>query len=105
MMKSKYVLTKAQKEEIEKARKQNKNKNVEKRLKALNLRAEGKTNKQVAEITNYHPAYVSQLVSTYCTKGLPAITENHYGGNRRNMSREEEAAFLEHIKRKRSKGK
>jgi len=100
----KYRFTIEQKEELEKARKENKNKNIENRLKAIILRAEGKTNKEVAEITEYHWSYVSQLVSIYCNQGLKAIVENQYQGNRRNMSIEEEKAFLETYKKQAEKG-
>ena len=37
---------------------------------------------------------VSQLVAKYRDHGLEAISGNHYGGNHRNMSFEEEAAIF-----------
>ena len=94
-MVKKYNITAEQKAELEEARKGNRDKNVERRLKALILRANGSTNEQVGEICDYHPSYVSELVSKYCGNGLAAIVENHYPGNRRNMSFAEEEAFLE----------
>lgn len=97
-MKEKYVISKEQKEELEAARKANKNKNVDKRLKALILRAEGKQNAEIAMLTEYHPSYVSQLVSVYCNEGLEAIVENHYTGNHRNLSYEEEEKVLQPFK-------
>ena len=93
-MRTKYHITAEQKAELEIARKGNKDKNVENRLKALVLRAEGKKNKEIGETCDFHPAYVSQLVSLYCNQGLAAIVENHYTGNRRNMSIAEEESFL-----------
>ena len=103
-MKQKYKITAEQKQELESARKENKNKNTEKRLRALILRAEGKSNSIAAAATEFHPAYVSKLVSIYCRKGLGAIIGNHYHGNRRNMSIEEEAAFLETYKKQAEQG-
>lgn len=85
--------------ELEAARKANKDKNVEKRLKALVLRAQGKTNKQVAEVCGYHPAYITRLVAIYRDGGLPAIVENHFLGNHRNLSYAEEEALLEPFKK------
>lgn len=82
-------------EMIQGARRENRDKNVERRLRALELKAEGHTGKEIAEITGYNPGYVSKLAAKYHAGGLPAITENHCGGNHRNMSYEEEAAFLE----------
>lgn len=80
---------------IQAARRENRDKNVERRLRALELRAEGHTGKEIAEITGYNPWYVSKLAAKYHSSGLAAITGNHYGGNRRNMTFEEESAFLE----------
>jgi transposase len=98
-MPKRYHISEEQVKELEATRKNNKDKNIENRLKALVLRAEGKTLTQIAEATEYHPAYVSQLVSQYCNQGLSAIVENHYTGNRRNMSYDEEEAFLADYKK------
>lgn len=80
---------------IQAARRENRDKNVERRLRALELRAEGYTGKEAAEITGYNPCYVSKLAAKYHKSGLAAIVGSHYGGNHRNMSFEEESAFLE----------
>ena len=103
-MAKKYYITEEQKEEIEKARKLNKDKNAERRLRALLMRAEGKSNEQIANVTEYHPAYVSKLVSVFCNQGLNAILDNHYVGNRRNMSLEDETAFIETYKKRVEQG-
>lgn len=93
-MAAKYEITAEQKAEIEEARTKNKDKRIENKLKALSMRADGASAKKISEATDYHPAYVSTLVSKYIHGGLEAITGNHYGGNRRNMSFEEEQEFL-----------
>ena len=77
------------------ARKRNKDKRAESRLYALELRAEGKSAEEVSAATGFHKAYISQLTAKYRSGGIEAISGNHYGGNRRNMSAEEEAALLE----------
>lgn len=46
-------------------------------------------------MTDYNPGYISKLAAKYCKGGIEAITGNHYGGNRRNMTYEEEAELLE----------
>ena len=79
---------------IQAARRENRDKNVERRLRALELRAEGHTGKEIAEITGYNLWYVSKLAAKY-HKGGEAISGKHCGGNHRNMSFEEESAFLE----------
>jgi transposase len=103
-MSQRNKITMEQKEELERAREHNKDKNVERRLKALYMRATGVSCKEVAKATEYHPAYVSKLVSIYSKQGLSAIIENHYPGNRRNMSVAEEASFLETYKRQAEQG-
>ena len=56
--------------EREKARKENKDKRAEARLKALELRAKGAEASEVAEATGFHAAYVSQLVAKYTNISL-----------------------------------
>lgn len=93
-MATKYQITSAQKEEIELARKANRDKRTEAKLKVLFMRAEGEDSKKISEVTGFHSAYVSTIVSKYIHGGIEAITCKHYGGNRRNMTYEEEATFL-----------
>ena len=80
--------------EIETARKRNRNKNIERRLYVLVMRAEGKSLEEISEKTGYHISTASKLIARYMRDGISAIAENHYKGNRRNMSFEEEAAIL-----------
>ena len=103
-MASRYKFSEKEIKAIKQARKENKNKRVEARLKALELRAEGQKAIEVAKATGFHAAYVTQLVAKYREGGLAAITSNHYGGNHRNMSVEEEAAILEPFKTQAEKG-
>ena len=103
-MSSRYKFTEADIKCIRNTRKKNKNKRAEARLKALEMRAEGEGSKAIAEKTGFHPAYVSQLTRKYRDGGIEAIAGNHYGGNRRNMSMEEEAALLEPFRDKAEKG-
>ena len=101
----KYTFSDEEKQEIKKAREKNRDKNVEKRLEALALRAEGKRNKEISEKTGFHTQYVTVLVSRYKSNGLSSITENHYHGNRRNLSYEEEEALLEPFRQAAKAGK
>ncbi len=103
-MKMKYSYSEKDREIIKIARKTNKDKQVERRLKALELQASGKKAKEISAITGFHPAYISQLMAKYRDGGIEAITGNHYGGNRRNMSVEEEAELLEPFRQRASQG-
>lgn len=89
-----YEISQSQLQEIEAARKKNRNKNVERRLYVLVMRAEGKSLEEISEKTGYHISTASKLVARYMRDGISAIAENHYKGNRRNMSFEKEAAIL-----------
>ncbi len=103
-MGSSYQFKQEEIEAIEQARRGNKDKRAEQRLKALELRAKGSSAKEVAQVTGFCAAYVSQLVKKYRDNGLEAISGNHYGGNHRNMSVEEEAKILESFKARAEKG-
>lgn len=89
-----YEISESQLLEIETARKKNRNKNVERRLYVLVMRAEGKSLEEISEKTGYHISTASKLIARYMRDGISAIAENHYKGNRRNMSFEEEAVIL-----------
>ena len=93
-MASRYKFSEEEIKEIEQARRDNKNKRAEARLKALELRAKGEDAKQVSRATGFHASSVSRLVAKYRDHGLEAISSSHYGGNHRNMSIAEEAAIL-----------
>ena len=88
-MASKYRFSSEEIDAIKEARRVNKDKRADARLKALELRAEGMKAKEVSQATGFHAAYVTTLVAIYREKGLEYISGNHYGGNRRNMSFEE----------------
>lgn len=103
-MASKYRFSNEEIDAIKEARRVNKDKRADARLKALELRAEGMKAKEVSQATGFHAAYVTTLVAIYREKGLEYISGNHYGGNRRNMSFEEEAAILAPFKERAEKG-
>ena len=55
--------------------------------------------------TGFHSAYITQLTAKYRAGGIEAISGNHYGGgDRRNMSVEEETLLLEPFREKAEKG-
>lgn len=103
-MESRYKFSEEEIAAIEKARRENTNKRAEARLKALELRAKGNSASEVAKATGFHAAYITQLVAKYRDHGLEAISGNHYGGNRRNMSVEQESEILAPFKARAEKG-
>ena len=54
-----YRYSEVERKEITAARKKNKDKRAEKRLHALELRAAGKSAKEVSEATGFHQAYIT----------------------------------------------
>ena len=80
-----YQFSEEEIKEVAQKRRENKDKQAEARLKALELRAKGAKAHEVAA-TGFHAAYVTQLVAKYRNNGLKAIAGNHYGGNHRNVS-------------------
>ena len=100
----KYKFNQEDFELIKAARKQNRDKQIDKRLSVLALRCEGMTQEGIAKQTGFHRSHVSNLIRKYFEEGLDAIVEKHYGGNRRNMSFKEEAAFLEEYSQKAEDG-
>ena len=99
-----YRYTEGDKAIIAAARKANKDKRAEKRLHALELRANGKSAEEIASATGFHAAYISQLTAKYLAGGIEAISGNHYGGNRRNMEPEEEVSLLKPFQEKAKQG-
>lgn len=88
-------ITSKQMEELKAERKENKDKLIDKRLEAIELHGAGKKHKEIAVKTGFVSTYIGELVKKYLTGGLSAVTGNHYKGNRRLLSIEEEAKLLE----------
>jgi transposase len=99
-----YKITEEQIAEIKEYRKTNKDKNVEKRLRAVQLRGEGIKANEIATMVEAHPKVISRWVCRYVKEGIPALLKGEYNGNRRNLSLEEENRFITEFKEKAEKG-
>jgi transposase len=89
-----YQFSETQIAELEVAKKKNKNKNVDKRLDVLLLRAKKVGRNAVCEKTGFCKQHITGLTVLYHKKGLDAIIGNHYKGNHRNLSFEQEEEIL-----------
>lgn len=89
-----YAITKAQLAEIAEARKANHDKQVEKRLHAVQLRGEGKKNAEIGKRLETSPDVVSRWMSWYVNGGLKTLLPKKHEARRFNMSYAEEASFL-----------
>ena len=90
----KHIIKEEEYEEIKKMSKGNQNKHIARRLQVLILRYEGKKDREIGEKLSIHRKRVSQLCAEYKAVGLEEYTRRKYGGNKRNMSDEEEKSFL-----------
>jgi transposase len=84
--------------------KSNDKKQVERRLKAIKLHMDGKTNTEIADKLDYTRARVGQLIKEYREKGLLEFARHKYGGNNRSLSFAEEAEILKQFDEKVAKG-
>ena len=89
-----YTINKNQATEIEAKRKEIKDKKVDKRLHAVQLRGEGMKNAEIAAKLDTATRVVSRWVSDYYNNGIESLMGGKFGGNRRNISLEEETLFL-----------
>lgn len=65
------------------------------KLQALVLRGEGKTNKEISALTGFHSDVVSRYAKKYLECGLEALlSDGRKGGNHRNASDSEEREFI-----------
>ena len=90
----KYIITEEEYEAAKTVSKANQNKHVEKRLQVIILRYEGKKDKEIAEKLGYHRKRISQLCAKFKQSGIEKYANRKYGGNHKNMTNEEEKAFL-----------
>ena len=91
--------------EINKLRKENKNKRVEQILKVLVLRAEGKKNREISKETGYNERYITILIRKYKALGLKEFARIKQTSHNRRLSEDEEAKILEKFEKEASEGK
>ena len=100
-----YKITQEQVAEIKEYRKTIKDKEVDKRFRAVQLRGEGYDNHGIAVIVEAHPTVVSRWVCNYVSGGISALLKrNRSGGGRRNLSLAEETEFIAGFKKRAEKG-
>ena len=99
-----YKITEEQIAEIREYRKKNKDKIVEKRLRAVQMRGEGRRYREIGEAVDAHPTVVSRWVCEYERWGINALKRGRYAGNRRNMSLDDESRFIAEYKERARRG-
>ena len=99
VMPKRHYISEEEVREIERIRKSNRDKTIDKWLEVLLLHAAGKSRWEISTKTGFKKPYISELVGEYRREGLEHFAKKHYKGNNRNMSFEEEAALLEVFKK------
>ena len=90
-----YPITAEQSKELRKAMKREKNARIYRKMETVALRGEGKKNEEIVGLTGYHYDVIGRLCKEYLETGLEEFrTEKRKGGNNRNLSEDEEKAFL-----------
>ncbi len=88
-----YTISRSDIEIVTKARRENHDKQVDKRLRAVILCGEGKENKEIADQLETSSDMVSRWVSKYATGGVKVLLSKPRTG-RPTISFEEEVALL-----------
>ena len=91
-------------EKIKAEEKATQDKQISRKLKVLMLRYEGKENKTIAERTGFSETRVTHLITEYKKNGLKEYARKKYGGNHRNMPKEEEEEILEKFRKEAEAG-
>lgn len=99
-----FKISETQTKEITSMRKTITDKKIDKRLWAVQLRGEGMKNPKIAEKLDASAKVVSRWVSMYYKGGIEALMGGKFGGNRRNISLEEETQLLAEFKTRAKNG-
>ena len=104
-MAKRLIMNEEQLRALKKARRENRDKHIEKWLHVMVLHGEGEKRKAICEKVGLSSSRVGTIIGNYFREGLSAVAEKHYPGNRRNMTFAEEEALLEPFKKDAEAGK
>ena len=99
-----YIISKSDIESIKEARKRNLNKQADKRLRAVQLRGEGRKNSDIASLLETSPDMVSRWVSDFAKGGIEALLPKPRPGRPTTLSFEEESQMLSEFEAKAQAG-
>lgn len=99
-----YTISKDDIRVVEELRKNNKDKQVDKRLHAVKLRGEGKKNRAIAEQLETSADMISRWISTYTKGGAEALLPKARLGRPTSISYDEEAQLLAEFEAKAAAG-
>jgi transposase len=102
---AKHFITEEEYNEVVRLMKQNKNKKADRRMKAIILRYEGKTYKEIGEKLDYTQTWVSKLCKAFKEQGAKEYARNKFGGNNQAVDKETEAAILSRFREEAESGR
>jgi len=106
MARPQKIYSEEEKSAIKKAYRKCKNIKEQKRLLCLKLRiVKGFSSKTISEIVGYCPSFVDEIISTYNKQGLNGIKAKKQGGNRKNLSFQQEQELLDSFSKQAENGK
>ena len=100
----KHKITEQEYNEVKRLAKTNTLKRIDKRLQAIILRYEGKSNAQIADKLGYNPKYVGHLFADFKKQGAVAYATHKYGGNNQAVPTEKEEEILNTFREKAEAG-
>ena len=104
-MRTKYKISKENAAEIKEYRKKVKDKEIDRRLHALQLLGEGQKSKEIAEKLDSDKRQISLWAKNFCERGgIEGFVKKPGGRFRENMSYEDEAKLLKQFKARAEKG-
>ena len=89
-----YIVSKEEAKAVQELRKSIRDKQTDKRLKAVQLRGEGKKNEAIAVELETSPDVVSRWIATYAKEGAVALLPKERPGRPLNLCYEEEEKML-----------
>ena len=100
-MRNRNKFSDKQRKQIQHWKKKVKNVGLYRKLEVLECATKGYTNREISELTGYSISRVSDFVSEYVRNGIGYFLEEHRkGGNRRNLTSEQEEKILNKFKEK-----
>lgn len=100
----KYKISEETAEEVKEYRKKIKDKNIDRRLHAIQMLGEGEKPVNIAKKLDADKRQISKWAKDFCERGLTDFAKKQGGRHRENMSFDDEAKLLEEFKAKAEKG-
>lgn len=75
------------------------------RIEVLDYAGKGYTNREISKLTDYSESRVGDLISEFVNNGIGFFLIENRGGNRRNLTDEQEKAIIDKFKEQAEEGK